>query len=394
MTNLLMIPGPIEVSDAVIEAYSVRPPSHVSPDTIESFGRSLERMRQVWMSDAASQPFIVPGSGTLAMELGAHNLVEPGDRALVVNTGYFGDRMAEMLRRRGAEVVEVKAPIGQAPSLDEVTTALDGGDYRALFATHVDTSTGVRVDAAALARAARERDVLSCFDGVCATAGERFEMEAWGADVYLTGSQKAVGLPAGIAMLVASARAMQRREAMKHAPPMSLDLLQWLPIMRAYEARKPSYFATPATTLLPALETSLGEILADEVGGAKGIEARFQRHQKVADGMRAAWAKLGLTLLPEPQLAANTLSAIRYPDGVDASLVGAVKARGVVIAGGLHPAVKQTYFRVGHMGEATRRREWLVATVEAVGGALGDVGHQGADVAGAKAALEEHIGGL
>src|SRR5690606_29807078 len=120
MTPLLMIPGPIEVSDAVAAAIAIRPPSHVAPDFVEAHGRALERMRAVWLASSDSQPFVVPGSGTLAMEMAATNLVGPGEAALVVNTGYFGDRMAEMLRRRGAHVRQIGAEVGEAPPLEAI----------------------------------------------------------------------------------------------------------------------------------------------------------------------------------------------------------------------------------------------------------------------------------
>jgi alanine-glyoxylate transaminase / serine-glyoxylate transaminase / serine-pyruvate transaminase len=370
MRPLLMIPGPIEISPAVQAAFGGPPTSHVAPDFIERCGRSLERMRAVWAASSDSQPFILAGSGTIAMEMGACNVVGPGDRVLLVNTGFFSDRMATMLRRRGATVDEVTAPVGHAPSLDAVRQALEGGDYRALFATHVDTSTGVRADAEGLARLANERELISVFDGVCATGAERFEMEAWGADVYLTASQKAIGLPAGLALLVMSPRALRAREALAQPPPMALDVQEWTPIMRAYEERRPSYFSTPATNLVSALDVGLGEILETEHRGHEGIEARWSLHAAAADAMRAALSSLGLSLLPEANLAANTLSAVRYPKGVDASLVGAIKAAGVVVAGGLHPACKAEYFRVGHMGHSATQREHLLRTIEALGSAL------------------------
>ena len=387
MRPLLMIPGPIEVSPAVLEAFAGSPPSHVAPDFIATFGGALEKLREVWCAADDSQPFVLAGSGTIAMEMAAANVVAPGDRALVVNTGYFSDRMAEMVRRRGVEVDEVTADVGDAPSLDEVKAALGKKDYAAMFATHVDTSTGVRVDAEGLAKLAAAHGALSVFDGVCATAAERFEMARWGADVYLTASQKAIGLPAGLALLVASARAVKRRAALSAPPPMSIDFEQWVPIMQAYEARKPSYFATPATNLVVALHAGLEEIVATRLGDASGMEARFRLHERSASAMRAAWKHLGLSLLPEDALAANTLSAIRYPDGVDASLVGRIEEQGVVVAGGLHPACKATYFRVGHMGYSATRAEDLLRTVEAVAGALGG------DVAGAKGAAESILDG-
>lgn len=364
-----MIPGPVEISPAVRDAAAAPPPGHTSPRLIEAFGTCLERMRRVWCADDASQPFLVAGSGTLAMEMAAANLLEPGDRALVVNTGYFSERMTEILRRSGVEVTEVGAPVGEAPSPEEVREALGrSGPVKALFATHVDTSTGVRVDPEPLCRIAREAGVLSVFDGVCATAGERFEMAEWGADLYFTASQKAIGVPPGLALLVASERALSVRAARKAAPPpLYLDWQVWLPIHRAYEERKPSYFATPATSLVMALETGLGEILAD------GIEARIAAHERTGEAMRAAWSALGLRAVPGP-LAANTLSALYFPEGVDATLVAKIAARGVTVAGGLHPAIRTQYFRVGHMGYAVTRPDMLQRTVEAVAGALRESG--------------------
>ena len=378
-----MIPGPVEVSPAVLAAMASPPPSHTSPRLIEALGSSLERMRQVWQADAASQPFILAGSGTLAMEVAAANLIEPGDRALVVVSGYFSDRMTEILRRYGADVVEATAPVGDSPSVESVREILAGGRFKALFATHVDTSTGVRVDPEPLCRLAREAGVLAVFDGVCATAGERFDMAAWGADLYFTASQKALGLPPGLALMVAGERALATRSERKAAPPsLYLDWHSWLPIHRAYEERRPSYFATPATSLVLSLEAGLEEILAT------GIEARVEAHARAAAAMRAAWSALGLRLVPRTEaVTGNTLSVLYLPEGVDgAALLLKIAARGVFVAGGLHPAVKTTSFRVGHMGYTVTRPDFLRRAVEAVGGALRELGAN-VDPAAALAAL-------
>ena len=105
---LLMIPGPVEISPAVRERLAGSPPGHLAPDLIEAFGASLEMMRGVWQAGPQDQPFVVAGGGTAGMDMAAVNVVEPGDRVLVVNTGYFSDRMSEMLRRLGAELHEVR----------------------------------------------------------------------------------------------------------------------------------------------------------------------------------------------------------------------------------------------------------------------------------------------
>lgn len=361
-----MIPGPVELSPGVLAATAGPPPGHTTPRLIEAFATSLERMRQVWRAEPASQPFIVAGSGTLAMEVAAANLVEPGERTVVVNTGYFSERMTEILRRYGAEVVEIAAPVGEVPGVDEVREALGRGPCKALFATHVDTSTGVRVDPEPFCRLAREAGALAVFDGVCATAGERFEMAEWGADLYFTGSQKAIGVPPGLALMVASERALAARAARQAGPPpLFFDWQSWLPIHQAYEERKPSYFATPATSLVMALEASLGEILE------QGVEARIAAHARAAAFVRSA---LGLRPVPRSEaVTANTLSALYFPEGIDATALPKIAARGVIVAGGLHPAVRATSFRIGHMGYTVTRPDYLERTVAAVKGAFEEV---------------------
>jgi alanine-glyoxylate transaminase/serine-glyoxylate transaminase/serine-pyruvate transaminase len=390
---LLMIPGPIEISEAVFLATCRRPASHVAPELIRAFGHALRMMRQVWLADDHSLPFLVAGGGTLAMESAACNLTEPGDRALVVNTGYFGDRMGEMLSRRGVEVVHLRSEVGAVPDPAEVQAALaTRGPFKVLFATHVDTSTGARTDPQRLAALARAHGALSCFDGVCATAGERFEQQAWEADLYFTASQKAIGLPPGLGLWVAGPRALAARQALRTPPPLTLDWLAWAPVMQAYLEQRPAYFSTPATSLVPALEVGLAEILARGPTPAAAMEATFARHQRAADAMRAGWSALGLrSLCARPEHAANTLSALLYPEGVDATVLPRIAAHGAIVAGGLHPACRDRYFRVGHMGETAGRPADLLRTLGAVGRGLADAGHR-ADVEGALAAAAGILG--
>jgi alanine-glyoxylate transaminase/serine-glyoxylate transaminase/serine-pyruvate transaminase len=367
----------------VLQALGAPTLGHTDPAFISLFGRALKRLREVCLAPGA-QPFVVSGSGTLAMELAGANLVEPGAAALVVNTGYFSDRMAKILERHGAKVTHVRAAPGEAPSADEVETHLSRGGFKVMTVTHVDTSTGVLAPVESLVKAARKHGVLVVVDGVCATAGEAFHQDAWGADVYLTASQKAVGVPPGLALLTVGPRALEAWKKRK-TPVASVysDWAEWLPIMEAYEAGKPAYFATPPVNLVAALDVSLGQILAE------GMEARFARHQRMARAFRAGWKALGLRMLPTSEaVTANTLSAVYYPDGVDAALVGKVKGQGIVIAGGLHPELKTRYFRVGHMNRVGPTD--VLAAVGAVERALLAAGHRsepGAAVAAAQASL-------
>ncbi len=377
--RLLMIPGPIEFEPEVLRALGQKTLSHVDADFIAIFGRAIGRLRDVFLAPRA-QPFVIAGSGTLAMEIAAANVVEPGETALVVDTGYFSDRMAQIFDRQGVKVVRVAAPIGRVPDLGEIEKALKTQSIKAVAVTHVDTSTGVRAPVEAIAKLARENGALSLSDGVCAVGAEVLRQEAWGVDVAFTGSQKALGVPPGLAIVVAGPAAMAAYKARKtRVASLYSDFGQWLPIMEAYEAKKPAYFATPAVNLVTALDVSLGHLLAE------GMDARFARHARIADAFRAAWSALGLETLPtSADVTANTLSALYYPDGVDASVVGHVRDEGVVIAGGLHPEARTKYFRVGHMGAVTGSD--VLATVGAIERGLARAGYGTADGRGLVAA--------
>jgi len=393
--SLLMVPGPVEISPRVLGAFSTPPPGHTAPALIEAFGESLERMRRVWAADPTSQPFVVGGGGTLAMDMAVYNLVSPGDRVLVVKSGFFSDRLAAMLRRQGASTIEVGAEPGETPAVESVREALAsaraGGPFTALFAAHVDTSTGVRIDPEPLARLAREEGMLAVFDGVSGAGGEVFNMAEWDVDVYLTASQKALGLPPGLALMVVSARALAVRASRSGPPPpMYLDWETWRPVQRAYEERRASYFSTPPTNLVLALAAGLAEIESE------GVAARITRHARAGSALRSAWSALGLRLLPAREdLAANTLSALCLPAvpiqptdsraraesrdrhwvGVEApAVVARIAEHGVTVATGLLAKLSSRYFRVGHMGWVVGRPDLLRRTVAAVAAGLSDCG--------------------
>jgi alanine-glyoxylate transaminase/serine-glyoxylate transaminase/serine-pyruvate transaminase len=381
--TLLMIPGPIELDPEVLRALARPQLGHMDAEVARAFGRVLARAREVFLAPSA-QPFVIAGSGTLAMEIAVANVIDPGDRAVVVNTGYFGDRMRAILERLGARVEEVRAPLGEVPDPAAIERAVARAPTRVVTVTHVDTSTGVRAPVEAVARLAREQGALTVVDGVCAVGGEELRQDAWGVDVCLTASQKALGAPPGLALVMAGPRALAARRAKKlPVASLYLDQLEWLPIMEAYERGAPQYFATPPVNLILALDVSLGQLL-DE-----GVEPRVARHARQAAAFRAACRALGLAMLPaRDAIAASTLSAFYYPAGIDATLVGRMRAEGIAIAGGLHPDARTKYFRVGHMG--AMQASDLLAAVGALERALAAGGHKldfGAGLAAAQAVL-------
>jgi len=341
-------------------------------------------LRQVFLCPTG-QPFVIAGSGTLAMDIAAANLIEPGDKALVVNTGYFSDRFATILERYGAAVTQVHAPaIGDAPVLEDVEAALREGGYQLMTITHVDTSTAVAADLKGLAALGRDYDALVVADGVCSVAGEEMRQEEWGIDLALTASQKAIGVPPGLALVVAGPQAMDAFR--KRRAPVGnyyADWTNWLPIMEAYEARQPSYFGTPPVNLIWALNVSLGQILEE------GMHARFVRHRRLSEAFKAAVTALGMEQVPaNPRVAAATLTAPYYPEGADSTLLGHIKDAGVIVAGGLHAAIRDRYFRVGHMGAVNASD--ILGTIGAIEKGLARTGYKfeaGAGLAAAQAVL-------
>jgi alanine-glyoxylate transaminase/serine-glyoxylate transaminase/serine-pyruvate transaminase len=383
---LLMIPGPVDLEPEVVEAMARPAKSHLAPDFVAAFSRLLGNLREVFGAPDG-QPFVVAGSGTLAMEIAVANVVEPGDRAVVVDTGYFSARIADILERHGAEVTRVGAPLGAVPDLADVERAVAAAKPKVVTVTHVDTSTAVLAPVADVARIARAHGALAIADGVCSVGGEALRMRDWDVDVALTASQKALGAPPGLAVVVAGKRAMDAWRARRtKVAAYYADFGQWLPILEAYEAKKSMYFATPPVQLVEALDEAVALLLAE------GMEARVARHARVAAAFRAAWSAMKLAMLPVSEaVAAHTLSAVYYPSGVDGSLVARIGEEGALVAGGLHPEARTKYFRVGHMGRTGPHE--VLGTVGAIERALRASGYRPAPLGAAVAAAEAALGG-
>ncbi|KAL2915822.1 hypothetical protein HK105_204523 [Polyrhizophydium stewartii] len=345
--KLCAIPGPVEFDPMVLEAMSTPATSHVDPAFINAFGNAIELTRKVFLAPTG-QPFILAGSGTLTWDMTAANLVEPGEKVLVVNTGIFGDWFAECLQVYGASVKQLTAAFGDRPAFDDIAAALKADKYKLITITHVDTSSGVLNDVKAIAEIVRRvsPDTLIAVDGVCSVAAEEIRMDEWGLDVVMTASQKAIGVPPGLALMVVSQRALAVAKARKAAPTIYFgSFAKWLPIMQKYEARQPSYFATPPVQLILALEVSLKQLVAG------GMDERFAKHVAASNKVKQAIERAGLKLVPASHaIAANTLSAVYYPEGVaPADFLKSFSESGIVIAGGLHPLHNTKYFRIGHM---------------------------------------------
>ena len=342
--TLLMIPGPTAIAPEVLAAGARPVVSHSDPLMRTFVAESLARLRGLFDAPS-SQPIICAGSGTLAMEIGLANLIEPGDRVLILESGIFAGRFRTIADRNGAEVRVESAPLGQAIDPDQVKRAIESFRPKVVTITHVDTSTGVRLDVEPLSRLARERDALVVVDGVCSIGGEEFHGDAWGVDVAFTASQKAIGAPPGLAIITVGPRARAARENRRaEFPGYFTDFLNWLPVMEGYETGAPGYFGTPAVTLLTMLHTALDEVVADP------MPVRVARHAWIASALKAGIAALGLKNVAAADANANTLTVVRNPDGIGDELVDAVRVEGVTLAKAIHPELRGRSFRVGHMG--------------------------------------------
>lgn len=252
---------------------------------------------------------------------------------------YFADSFAECLQIYGANATQLKAPIGGRPFLSQVEEALKSKNYKIITITHVDTSTGVLSDIKAVAEVVQRvsPSTLVVVDGVCSVGCEEIDFSSWGLDVVLTASQKALGVPPGLSLLLVSSRAMKVFDE-RSTPETSYfaSWKKWLPIMQAYESRKPMYFATPPVQLIYALNTSLKQILQ------RPLASRFSDHKKASSMVKDfVEHKLGLRTIPNSrEESANGMTAIWIPEGVKLpDLLPKIAAKQVVFAGGLHKEI-------------------------------------------------------
>lgn len=344
---LLLIPGPTPVPQPVLEALARPTESHSSHTT----GLALRRVQEGLFQAVGAAPrdddgplaFVLAGSGTLALECALVNLVAPGEKLVVVSHGLFGDRFAAVGRAIGAEVVEVSCPWGERVATERVAAALKDSGARVLAATHVDTSTAVVSPYLEYAKIAKEMDAILVLDAVAGCGGMPIGMDDAGIGVVISASQKALGMPPGLGLLVVSAGAMAKRKAMGSCRSYFLDWVNWEGAMRDSEAR---YFATLPTNLICAAGAAI------ETAQAEGWEARFARHSRMARAFRRGMRAIGLESMAEESILGTTVTALRLPPGVTPiSVRQEVSKEGVAVAGGIG-AWAESAIRVGHMGAA------------------------------------------
>src|SRR2546421_5532973 len=250
----LMTPGPTPVPPQVLAALAEPVMHHRGPDFRPIFERCLERLRAVYQS--ASEPLLFTASGTGAMESVLANLTEPGDRVVVVSAGSFGERWLELARRQGCDVTNsLRYEWGEAPASDDLAARLrQAGGVKLVLLTHSETSTGAVADVRALAAEAQEAGALVAVDAVSSLGAVPLETDAWGLDAVVSGSQKALMTPPGLAFVAVSERA----ERAARPQPRTL-YFDWARTRKAQDKRDSAF--TPAVSPVRALEGGLGRML-------------------------------------------------------------------------------------------------------------------------------------
>lgn len=355
----LLTPGPTPLPSAVREALSRPIIHHRTGEYRALFKRTQQGMQQAFRT---SQPVIcLTSSGTGAMEAAVVNLLSPGDEAIVVLGGKFAERWQELCRAYGIRTVAVPVAYGQAVNPTDVEQALRAHpSAKAVFATLCETSTGVVHDVGAIAAMTRQSQAVLVVDAISGLLADECATDAWGVDVVVTGSQKGLRLPPGLAFITLSPRAWTMVEAAK-SPRYYGDLR----LYRKALADDDTPFTSAVSTVV-ALEEALKEILAI------GVPQVIRRCATLAQATRAGVEALKLRVFAARP--SNGVTAVAVPAGVDGKRLTALMQErwGVMVAGG-QGEMAGKMFRIAHMGAVSE--EDVLAALEALEGALAELGY-------------------
>lgn len=377
MKRYLLAPGPTPVPPSVLAAMAEPIIHHRTPQFAELFGEVEQGLK--WLFQTDEDVVILAASGSGGMEAAVTNLLSPADEVIVVNGGKFGERWMKICAAYGVTVHEIPVAWGEAVDVGAVQRALDDHpSARAVLVQASETSTTVLHPIEGIAALTRSRDALLVVDGITAVGVVDMPMDRWGIDVLITGSQKALMLPPGLALVALSARAWKRtREA--RLPRFYFDLAR----ERAAVAERTTAY-TPAISLIVGLHVAL-RLLRDE-----GLAQIFARHACLASATRAAATALGLRLLA-PRAPSAAVTGMWVPEGVDgARLVRYLRDQmGVTFAGG-QDRLKGKIVRIGHLGYVGAFD--VIVGIAALETGLSRLGHRvrfGEGVGAAEAVLEE-----
>jgi aspartate aminotransferase-like enzyme len=377
MKQYLLTAGPTPVPERVLLAMAEPVLYHRAPAFTACLKETQESLS--WLYQTSQLVLQISGSGTAGMEAAVSNFLRRGDKALVIKGGKFGERWGKICAAYGIETVNIDVEWGKSVDPAQVASALDKDPaIRAVYATASETSTGARHDVEALGKICKAREnVILCVDAITAIGVFDVKTDAWGLDVVVCGSQKALMLPPGLAFVAVSEKAWKASER-SDLPRFYLNLAA----EKKSQSKGENAF-TPAVSLVVGLRESL-RMLKDE-----GLENVHKRHDRLARATRAAAVGLGLELFAENPT--DAVTAIRVPAGVDGSaIVKHMRSKyGLTIAGG-QDHLKGKIIRIAHIGYYSEMD--VAIAVTALEMTLADLGYpvkRGAGIAG----LEQSLAG-
>ncbi|RLF28346.1 MAG: aminotransferase [Thermoplasmata archaeon] len=371
--NIFMLAGPVKIHPRVLQAMAVPSIGHRSPE----FSKVNEDIKNLtkYLFQTKNDVIVLSGSGTAGMDAAMSNLLKKKDKALAIDNGKFGERMGQLAKLYGDATI-IKADWGKCPDIGKIEETLSQGDIKVLAMTHNETSTGFTNPAEEIARLCKKYDTIMVMDGITSVGGIDVPVDKWGIDICITGSQKCIAAPAGLALMSISQKALN---AMYDDTSYYLNIKKHVKKLR--DDNQTPY--TPAVPLHLALREALTMVKEE------GLQNRIKRIKNIAEACRAAVEAMGLEILPEKKYASNTVTAIKYPPGIeDKDIRGVLKKQyGIVIAGSQAPH-KGEFFRIGHMGNVQIRE--LIPTIAALEVAFNKAGFKIKNGAGV-AAIEDYM---
>ena len=374
--NYLLTPGPTPLPPEVCQALARPIIHHRTPQFQAVLKEASEGLKYVFQTK--NDVFILASSGTGAMEAAVANLLSPGEFAITIEGGKFGERWTQICKSYGINTEIIPVEWGKAVDPQEIAKRIKANPkIKAVFATLCETSTGVTNNIQAIAEVVRDTDSVLVVDAISGLGAIELKTDDWGVDVVVSGSQKGLMLPPGLGFISVSSKAWAKVDDSK-CPKYYFDLKK---AKKAYDKTDTPF--TPAISLIIALSESLKMIKAD------GLENVFARHRKMADACRLAVKALGLTLFA-PTASSDVVTAVNVPQGIDGEkLVKTMRDNyGVTIAGG-QDELKGKVFRIAHMGFIEEFD--IIAGISCLEKVLAQMGYKFNTGSGVKAAQEAFL---
>jgi aspartate aminotransferase-like enzyme len=338
-TPNLRIPGPTPVPTDILEAVGRPMVDHRGRPFAALIRRSVERLKEFFQTK--QEVLIYTTSGTGGMEAAVVNTLSPDDKVLAITIGAFGDRFVKIAETFGAQVTVLPYEWGEAANPEDVRKALAADpEIKAVLVTHNETSTGVTNPLEEIAKVVREADRLLLVDAISSLGAIPCNMDGWGLDVVVTGSQKGWMVPPGLAFIALSERGWQANESAR-MPRFYMDV-----------GKHRDFLEKGQTPWTPAVSIYYGLDVALEKMAAEGMESVYARHAKIGQMVREGVKALGLELLAvDERYASNTVTAIKCPEGVEvAALRRTLEDEYGVVLAGAQAKLAGKAFRIGHLG--------------------------------------------